>query len=51
MTRCGPLDVRGAIGQSRDYDALLPHTVIIEAAASLPILRRTLEESRRSASP
>lgn len=73
LTRLGPLDVLGAIGNNRRYVDLLPTTVEMEIApgflvrvldlptliavkeevggekdiAVLPILRATLEESRR----
>jgi len=72
-TRLGPLDLLGAIGNSRTYDQLMPHAIQINVGegltvrvldletqiaakeeagrekdlAALPILRRTLEESRR----
>ncbi len=73
MTRFGPLDVLGAIGNGRRYTDLLPLTDELDAgsgirvrvlnlealiaikeevggekdAAMLPVLRRTLQESRR----
>jgi hypothetical protein len=73
ITRHGPLDLLGTIGQGLSYEDLLPHTVDTQIAegmsikvldlptlialkeelsdekdrAMLPILRRTLEESRR----
>jgi hypothetical protein len=34
MTNCGPVDVLGAIGAGREYDSLLPLTVIIEIAGT-----------------
>jgi hypothetical protein len=57
MTRCGPFDVLGRIGKGRTYFDLLPLTVEMEVrsgvggekdTAMLPLLRRTLEESRKS---
>jgi hypothetical protein len=30
QTRLGPIDVLGAIEGGRDYDALLPHTIVLE---------------------
>ena len=73
MTRCGPLDVLGAIGQSHGYEELLEHANEMKAGtglpirvlklaklievksetagekdlATLPILRKTLEEKER----
>jgi len=43
MTRFGPLDVLGTIGRSRDYNALLPHTVELELADDLRVRVLNLE--------
>jgi hypothetical protein len=70
-TNFGPLDLRGTVGEDRDYASLLPHTIEVELEgakirvldletliqikeqcgrekdmAVLPVLRRTLEQSR-----
>jgi len=73
MTRLGPLDLLGSVGNSHDFRDLLPHAMALDVGegtkiqvlaletliavkeetagekdrASLPILRRTLEELRR----
>lgn len=77
LTRLGPLDILGAIGNGRSYEDLLPLTDEMSAGgdirvrvlnldaqiavkeevggekdlAVLPLLRRTLEESRRANPP
>lgn len=52
LTTYGPLDLLGAIGQERDYESLLPHTVEISVSKrlrirvlDLPMLIRTKEET------
>ena len=53
MTRCGPLDVLGAIGSGRHYEDLLPESAPVTlGGASIPVLRlealiRTKEETGR----
>jgi hypothetical protein len=73
MTRAGPLDLLGTIGNDRGYEELLPHTLAMKVRddvqarlldlatlivikeqtgrdrdqATLPILRRTLEEKEK----
>ncbi|HYV17906.1 MAG TPA: hypothetical protein VFC25_02620 [Verrucomicrobiae bacterium] len=34
MTRFGPLDLLGAVGEGRDYDDLMPHAVDIPVGAN-----------------
>jgi hypothetical protein len=43
MTRFGPLDVLGAIGRSRGYDDLLPHSHELEVAEGLRVRVLDLE--------
>jgi hypothetical protein len=43
LTRCGPLDLLGEIGQHRDYNALIPNTVTIEMSDGLRVRVLTLE--------
>ena len=37
MTRFGPLDVPGRIGSGREYEALEPHTVVMELGGGLRV--------------
>jgi hypothetical protein len=37
MTRAGPLDLLGTIGNDRGYDELLPHTTMVKVGEGLPI--------------
>jgi hypothetical protein len=37
MTRFGPLDVLGLIGSGREYEALAPHTVVMEIGGGLKV--------------
>ena len=37
MTRHGPLDILGTIGQEREYQGLLAHTVEMEVAADVKV--------------
>jgi hypothetical protein len=37
MTRYGPVDLLGAIGQSQGYEELLEHAIEMEAGAGLPV--------------
>ena len=48
MTRHGPLDILGMIGQEREYEGLLAHTVEVEVAADVKV--RVLDLSRRCSS-
>jgi len=43
MTRCGPLDLFGTIGQGRDYGQLLEEAVEMEIGAGLKVRVATLE--------
>jgi hypothetical protein len=43
ITRGGPLDLLGEIGQNRDYNTLLPDTVTIELSHDLRVRVLTLE--------
>jgi hypothetical protein len=53
LTRCGPVDLLGAIGHSRSYEDLLPDSAIIELGGlsvrvlGLAALIRTKEEAGR----
>ena len=42
-TRFGPLDILGAIGRSRSYDDLLPHTLELEVGEGLRVRVLNLE--------
>jgi hypothetical protein len=74
VTKCGPLDVLGAIGRGLAYEDLLPNSTTLEIGsglrvqvldlpmlialkeelagekdiATLPVLRRTLEQQERA---
>ena len=43
ITKCGPLDLLGEIGQHRDYDALIPDTVTMAMSDGLRVRVLTLE--------
>jgi len=43
MTRYGPLDILGMIGQEREYEGLLAHTVEVEVAADVKVRVLDLE--------
>jgi len=43
MTRHGPLDILGMIGQEREYEGLLAHTVEVEVAADVKVRVLDLE--------
>ena len=43
MTRHGPLDILGMIGQEREYEGLLAHTVEMEVAADVKVRVLDLE--------
>lgn len=53
LTRCGPVDLLGAIGRDRDYDRLLPDAPMVELGGlsvrvlGLEALIRTKEEAGR----